>query len=253
MAREDLTPPLDSIAAGFPGTRYVLFGFGDRRYLVHGANISGALWPGAGIVLVTTVSSPQLTQAFPADDVASFALSRPQMTALQDFVVASLSQQGQVPPPVAPGPYAGSAYYPAVQRYSAVHTCNTWAAEALQHAGLPVTSRGVEFSWQVWRQVRRIERERPAAGAQKGTTGARWRAARSAAQAAARARSGLSIDHQLQGGWLPSWQTTVVPELGGTTTVVDFGGGGLLLLMQAPSSGKRHKAANRAFIGASSL
>ena len=36
---------------------------------------------------------------------------------------------------------------------------------------------------------------------------------------------------------MPFWQTTVVPELGGTTTVVFFaGGGGLLLLMQPVSS-----------------
>lgn len=36
---------------------------------------------------------------------------------------------------------------------------------------------------------------------------------------------------------MPFWQTTVVPELGGTTTVVFFaGGGGLLLLMQPDSS-----------------
>jgi hypothetical protein len=41
----------------------------------------------------------------------------------------------------------------------------------------------------------------------------------------------------LHGGFVPSWQMTVVPELGGTTTVVFFaGGGGLLLLMQPDSS-----------------
>ena len=37
---------------------------------------------------------------------------------------------------------------------------------------------------------------------------------------------------QAQGGLVPSWQTTVVPEFAGTTTVVFAGGGGLLLLMQ---------------------
>jgi hypothetical protein len=51
---------------------------------------------------------------------------------------------------------------------------------------------------------------------------------------------------------LPSWQITVVPELGGTTTVVDFAGGGLLLLMQADSRGTTHKAASSAFMDGSS-
>jgi hypothetical protein len=40
----------------------------------------------------------------------------------------------------------------------------------------------------------------------------------------------------LQGGLLPSWQTTVVVEFAGTTTVVLAGGGGLLLLMQPHNS-----------------
>jgi hypothetical protein len=38
-----------------------------------------------------------------------------------------------------------------------------------------------------------------------------------------------------QGGLVPSWHTTVVPEFCGTTTVVFAGGGGLELLMQPAS------------------
>jgi hypothetical protein len=38
-----------------------------------------------------------------------------------------------------------------------------------------------------------------------------------------------------QGGLVPSWHTTVVPESRGTTTVVFSGGGGLLLLTQPAS------------------
>jgi hypothetical protein len=48
---------------------------------------------------------------------------------------------------------------------------------------------------------------------------------------------------------VPSWQTTVVPEFGGTTTVVLFcGGGGLLLLMHADNSGSRLNETNRDFM-----
>jgi hypothetical protein len=53
----------------------------------------------------------------------------------------------------------------------------------------------------------------------------------------------------LQGGWLPSWQMTVVPECGGTTTVVwDFGGGGLLLLIHADKNGSTHSASHNDFM-----
>jgi Protein of unknown function (DUF2459) len=57
----------------------------------------------------------------------------------------------------APGPYPGSGYFNAVPRYSAFHTCNTWAAEALKAAGLPVRSRGVALAGQLWRQSRRLD------------------------------------------------------------------------------------------------
>jgi hypothetical protein len=41
----------------------------------------------------------------------------------------------------------------------------------------------------------------------------------------------------LHGPWLPSEQTTVVPDCGGTITVVFFcGAGGLLLLMHPDSA-----------------
>jgi hypothetical protein len=40
------------------------------------------------------------------------------------------------------------------------------------------------------------------------------------------------ISSQLQGGWVPSWHTTVVPFCGTTTVVFFAGGGGLLLLTQ---------------------
>ncbi len=41
-----------------------------------------------------------------------------------------------------------------------------------------------------------------------------------------------ALQTQLQGGLVPSWQTTVVPDCAGTTTVVFAGSGGLLLLIQ---------------------
>jgi hypothetical protein len=59
---------------------------------------------------------------------------------------------------------------------------------------------------------------------------------------------------QLQGGLLPSWQTTVVPLLGGTTTVVSFAGGdGLLLLMHPESTGTATSKATINFMFDSSL
>ncbi|MGH6676638.1 MAG: DUF2459 domain-containing protein, partial [Xanthobacteraceae bacterium] len=58
--------------------------------------------------------------------------------------------------PLGHGPYPSSAFYAAAGTYDGTHTCNTWTAEALHTAGLPVTSAGVVFAGQLMRQIRAL-------------------------------------------------------------------------------------------------
>jgi hypothetical protein len=196
FAAADLDPSLLPLRAGFVSARYLFFGFGDRRYLLKKTKTAplllGALWPGPALLLVTTIKDPP-DFAFGATQVARLELSAAQAHAIQAFIRASIT--GSDLTPLAAGPYEGSAYYPASQQYSALHTCNTWAAEALRAGGQRVHSTGVIFASQLWHQVRRLR-------------------------------------DQLQGGRVPSWHTTVVEPFAGTTTVVFAGSGGLELLMQ---------------------
>ena len=162
IALADAQPPLLPVAAAFPGSRYLLFGFGDRRYLLNGGagNMAAALWGGAGLVLVTSVGLQSPEQVFGRDSVVRVLLTQQQMSELQGFIGRTFAARDGAIVPVTPGPHAVgsySAYYESVQRYSAVHTCNTWAAEVLKSAELPVSSAGVEFAWQLWQQVRRLE------------------------------------------------------------------------------------------------
>jgi Protein of unknown function (DUF2459) len=160
VALTQLGPPLGKVAAGLPDARFVLFGFGDRRYLIHGGNMIAALWPGAGIVLVTGIAG-NLSGTFGQENVVSVRLDAAQMSALQAFVLDTLDTHGEPIAPLAPGPYPGSAYFQSVQRYSGAHTCNTWAAQALHTAGLPISSGGVVFAWQLWHQLRTYPHPRP--------------------------------------------------------------------------------------------
>jgi hypothetical protein len=189
FAAADLQPPLDAVAAQFPGVRYLFFGFGDRHYLLakdrNAPVLLAALWPGRGMILATALaSSPQA--AFGAAHVATLSLTDKQMRDIQAFVWRSLDKQSAEPEsggsgikPYAAGPYEGSLYFAATPTYWAFHTCITWAAESLRAAALPIHSAGVIFAGQLWTQVRRLEKKQ-------------------------------SSD-QLQGGLVPSWQTTVVP------------------------------------------
>jgi hypothetical protein len=156
----DLTGASDPVAV-----RYLFFGFGDRRYLLskhrNGPVLLAALWPGAGMMLVTALgSSPEA--AFGPDHVIALKVTREQLRGTQAAIRASIgspvsdSLEGRFRP-YAPGPYQGSFYFSTAERYSALHTCNTWAAEVLQAGELPLRSPRVVFASQVWRQLKRLQ------------------------------------------------------------------------------------------------
>ena len=155
FAAADLAPPLDAVARRFAGARYVFFGFGDRHYLLaknsHLPALLGAIWPGAGLVLVTALDNTP-TDAFGATAVAALRLPARQALAAQSFIANSLAGAN----PYGPGPYADSLYYEARPRYSGWHTCNTWVAETLRSADLPVRTTGVVFAGQLWPEVQRL-------------------------------------------------------------------------------------------------
>jgi hypothetical protein len=161
FAVSDLAPPLSSLAAAFPGVRYLVFGFGDRRYLnsrnKRFPNMIAALWPGAGLILMTALAAPP-EQAFGEREVIALPVDVEQAIAAEDWVWAALSKQQAAVQFEGPGPYPGSLYIDTGANYSALHTCNTWAAQVLQAAALPVHSGGVIFAVQLWRQAQRIAR-----------------------------------------------------------------------------------------------
>jgi uncharacterized protein (TIGR02117 family) len=161
FAVAELQPPLASLRAAYPSARYLEFGFGDRHYLMTrhagAGTLLSALWPGPGLILMTALNaSPQ--QAFGADNVLELRVSARQSEELQQFIWHTMTSDQDRVTAVAPGPYDGSAFYPAIPKYSALHTCNTWAAESLHSAQLPIRSTGVEFAGQLWSQARRLQR-----------------------------------------------------------------------------------------------
>jgi Protein of unknown function (DUF2459) len=159
FAARDLQPPLASLRADFPAAQYLLFGFGDRHYLlVKDRGFGGmlaALWPGPGLMLATGLTTT-MQAAFGEDNVIEIRVTAAQARNAQQFVWQSLSVEAGAVTPLHEGPYDGSFYYSASKDYSAFHTCNTWAAEALHAADLPVHSAGIALSGQLWIQAQRI-------------------------------------------------------------------------------------------------
>ena len=160
FATADLQPPLASLRKDFPNSRYLLFGFGDRHYLLDKdrgfGGMLAALWPGAGLILVTGLDD-SMQAAFGEDNVIEIPVTEAQARLAQQFVWQSLSADRGSVAALRAGPYEGSLYYAASKGYSGWHTCNTWAAEGLRAAGLPVHSFGVAFAGQLWIQARRLD------------------------------------------------------------------------------------------------
>jgi hypothetical protein len=161
MAAADLLPPLDQAAAVLPDAKYVFFGFADEHYLLaanHNAPVLfSALWPGASILLTTGLTNSPM-KGFGATHVITLQVAQDQMRDLQAFIWRSLRTEDDVLTVYRQGPYEGSVYFLAAQKYSAFHTCNTWGAEALRAAGFRVHTAGVIFAWQLWTQARRLKR-----------------------------------------------------------------------------------------------
>jgi uncharacterized protein (TIGR02117 family) len=151
---------LGKLRTTFPGVDTLVIGFGERAYLLRRehdlADMLAALVPGAGALLVTALRDTPQT-AFPPADVVVLHVSARGLARLVDFIAASFER----PPDgglhaIADGPYPGSLFYASTRIYSGGYTCNTWTAEALQTAGLPVHVAGVIFADDVADQARQI-------------------------------------------------------------------------------------------------
>jgi uncharacterized protein (TIGR02117 family) len=158
LPADALDARFDALRARFPGARAFTFGFGERLYVQKrdrtALDALRALLPSDGMVLVTALNTTP-DMAFGPDDAIPLAVSSAGFAGVVDFVRHSMSDDaGGAPVFVGEGPYPGSAFYASKLTYFGLYTCNTWTAEALRSAGVPVTTKAVLFADQVTGQVR---------------------------------------------------------------------------------------------------
>lgn len=143
--------PLRPLLRADPGARYVSFGWGNRRFYM-----SGHPGPGDAIAALFRSPSTVLVQpaATPSDLTASdihihwLCTGRDQVWRVDRYIEQSMVRPRH-PVDLGPGPFPDSRFYASTAHYSAVHTCNTWTAAALEYAHLPISATGVLFSGQV--------------------------------------------------------------------------------------------------------
>jgi len=156
----EVNEKLARVARNAPGLHTLVFGFGDRAYVLPGDkgffDMLRALFPGPGMMLVTLLrTSP--AEAFGAENVVTLHLSREAAARVQAFVWNDIQTDASGHPlRVADGPYPGSIYYASTATYAGYYTCNTWTADALASAGLPVSASGLVLAGQLMEHARTV-------------------------------------------------------------------------------------------------
>ena len=157
---DEITLPLASLEQDFPGVRVLVFGFGERNYLMTrdggSAEMLTALFPSKSAILLTALRAPP-SEAFGPEHAVTLRVTQQSVDRIATRIwrILEKQQDGSVRR-LADGPYPGSVFYAATETYDAFHTCNTWTALVLHDAGLPVNPNGVLFADQVMDQARRI-------------------------------------------------------------------------------------------------
>lgn len=159
LSRAELGPALTHLLQPARDAQYFMFGWGNRRFYMapnptFGMDIA-ALFPSQSVMLVEGCDSPPRACYTSVVKLHTVATTESGLTRLDGYLAGSLQTdaQGRLEP-LAPGPDAGSKFYASGLSYDAFHTCNTWTAEALHVAGVPINYHGVIFADQLWRQLR---------------------------------------------------------------------------------------------------
>jgi hypothetical protein len=157
---DEVHGPLADLAGDFPGVSFMVFGFGERNYLVThkggSADMLTALFPSKSAILLTALRAPP-TEAFDDQQVVTLRLTQDGVDGMVDRIWQAVEKSADgAALRLADGPYPGSRFYASGETYDGFHTCNTWTARLLRDGGLPVDPDGVLFVGQVMRQAEAI-------------------------------------------------------------------------------------------------
>ncbi|MCX8134422.1 MAG: DUF2459 domain-containing protein [Roseococcus sp.] len=147
---------LPELAPLAPRAALVSLGFGQRDFFMAErpglAEALAALAPGPAVIRADFADAPPRHGA--ALEVVPLSGGR---AGLARFLAASFARDagGRLPPPLLSLPPARH-FLAAARRYSLAYTCNTWTAEALAAAGLPVAVAGTLSRGQVMAQARAL-------------------------------------------------------------------------------------------------
>lgn len=161
VKKDDLPEPVWPEAKDFPDVRYVEFGWGDRDYYQApdpglGLALKAALWSSGSVLHVTGFNVAPETY-FRGSEIFQIDLSQKALQQLIRFISNTFLRSAPATPAEArPGLYPESRFYSANGKFHLFRNCNTWVAEALHAAGLPLTPAYVVTAGNLRYQVQKL-------------------------------------------------------------------------------------------------
>ena len=132
----------------FPDAKYIEFSWGDQDYFPDPNSavwdaLRAAFWSG-GSVLHLVGFNENVGQFYRGAQIFELRLTAAAERQLIYFISQTFARaNSNSRAPARPGLFPYSRFYPAAGKFSVLRTCNTWVAEALASAGLPISPRSV--------------------------------------------------------------------------------------------------------------
>ena len=145
LRTSDLSDKFMPELADFPAAKFIEFSWGDKDYFPNPQSgaftaVKAALWS-AGSVMHLVGFSDTVEQFYRGATVTELRLSRTAYNRMVEYLNETFARDNSLGRArAAPGLFAYSRFYPATRNFSLLRTCNTWVAEALEQAGLPISS-----------------------------------------------------------------------------------------------------------------
>lgn len=143
----------------FPTAAYLEIGWGDAGFyqadaITSSIALKAVFLPTPSVVHVVGFSTAP-EDYFAASDVLRFEISEAGLERLLQALDASIAHNETGAVKRSKGLYGESRFYAGRGNYSALHTCNHWAADMLTRAGIPITPWYAATSGTLMWQLRR--------------------------------------------------------------------------------------------------
>ncbi len=148
-------------AAHFPGAEYLEISWGDADFFPAaeggiGLALKAAFWS-SGSVLHVVGFEGSIKDAYRGAEIIEIALSDREFQQIIRFVSAEFNRKSHMQAAAPrPGLFPRSRFYAANGEFGVFRNCNTWVAEALSAADLPVTPGYVLTAGSVARQIKQF-------------------------------------------------------------------------------------------------